>query len=101
MQPVGGYMEFNEDSRTALLREVQEEIGVKARIEGIIGTYTALYTNERSFVVAVYYGMIDGEPRPADDVAEVFWHPIDQQIPDPAWPWMEDMRQDLLKTLGR
>jgi NAD+ diphosphatase len=40
---VGGFVAAGESAEQAMLREAQEEIGVRVRIERVVGTYASIY----------------------------------------------------------
>ena len=69
--PGGRYEESDEDLQTTALREVEEEIGVKAGAVEILGHLTDLYVPPSNFMVRAYLGYIKEEPQFDIDDREV------------------------------
>lgn len=71
----GGFMERGETLEGAALRETLEEVGLEARITGIVGRpYTMV---EEGHVVIAFRGEADGNPVPGPEVSEVGWFSAD------------------------
>ncbi|MDD4489199.1 MAG: CoA pyrophosphatase [Paludibacter sp.] len=60
--PGGRYEDSDEDLRTTALREVEEEIGIKADAVEILGYLTDLYIPPSNFMVRAYVGYLKEEP---------------------------------------
>lgn len=72
----GGFLEIGEHPVEGLMREVREELGVEVEVgERPVLLATHTYGPEGVWVLAMGFRarIVDGEPRPADDVAEVRW----------------------------
>lgn len=71
----GGFLEVGEHPVDGLRREILEELGVEAEVEDnpiMLATHT--YGEGGIWVLAIgFKARIEGEPRPADDVAEIRW----------------------------
>ena len=72
----GGFLEVGEHPVEGLMREVREELGVEVQVDEnpvLLATHT--YGPEGNWVLAIGLRarIVEGEPRPADDVAEVRW----------------------------
>ncbi len=89
----GGFLRLGEDPIEGLKREVSEEIGleVEVSIEDCVQMVPHTYGSEDEWVLALgFVGRApEGEPVPADDVAEVRWvGPEDLDSLD--WAWGHD-----------
>jgi len=51
----GGFVENNETTEDAVMREVKEELGIQTRIKGLIGVYSDPTRDPRSHVISVVY----------------------------------------------
>lgn len=60
--PGGRYEKSDEDLRTTALREVEEEIGIKADAVQILGHLTDLYIPPSNFMVRAYIGYLNEKP---------------------------------------
>lgn len=64
-----GYVDLGESTMDAALREVKEETGYDARLDGLLGVYS---TPSRPVVFIVYTGeIVGGSPVECDEVEEV------------------------------
>ena len=69
----GGAIEAGEPAEDAARREVREETGLSAHIEGLVGVYDIIDHDAAGevvlhYVIACYFGRADdGEPRPDTD----------------------------------
>ena len=78
----GGRIEPGERAKDAALRELKEETGVDAAIEGLIDVVDAVFQNRAGDLITRHYVLIDyvakwrsGEPVAGDDAAEArFFH---------------------------
>ena len=68
----GGFLEEGEEPLVGLRREFREETGIEVEPVEWLGTHLEPYDNY--FVLGLTWLVRgDGEPRPADDVAELRW----------------------------
>jgi len=76
----GGFLRFGESPRDGVLREIREEIGVDATVQGLIdvrsklGHHTCLH-----WIMVFYRVLIDGDPMPnPDEIAEARFVDLDE-----------------------
>lgn len=80
----GGHVEFFENSETALIREIKEELGLFLKIEKYLGTFeTAFKTKKKHHELNVVFLMetkmkYSKKVKSMEDHVEFFWWPIDQ-----------------------
>ena len=77
----GGHIEPGERVRDAALREVAEETGISARIDGLAEVSDAILAPggvlAAHYVIAVYYGVwLSGEPAAASDAKAAHFVPL-------------------------
>lgn len=68
----GGGLEENESPWDGVLREIEEEIGVKGKVERLSGLY---WRPEKAELVYVFVCSLDGKPTTSDEVQEVRFFP--------------------------
>jgi 8-oxo-dGTP pyrophosphatase MutT (NUDIX family) len=97
-----------ETAEEAALREVGEETGVRARLDGKLGDVRYVYTwdGERVFKVVSFYLMRysggrlgDLAPEHAHEVAEVRWLPLEEASKLLAYRGEREMAEIALRTL--
>lgn len=101
----GGFSDPNEHPQATAQRELQEELGVKIEIEKLWGIYAPTpykFQNHVQHNCDIFYlaHIIEGEPRPADDVASFQWFslnnlPNEKEI---AFPSIQKALQELKET---
>ena len=76
---VGGKLEPNELPENTMLREIEEEISVKAEIEQFIGRFETLAANEaeHQLISYVYRVTLDQAPKIDAEIAEMKWIDLD------------------------
>ena len=80
----GGFVNFGEEPRTALIREMAEELHVAFTPQQCTGTYHCWYEAQglKESIANIYYtGTIIGELRPDDDITDAQWFPL-TSLPD-------------------
>ncbi len=93
----GGVVQAGESPRQAAVRELAEEVGVRAAPEDLNELVTAWYRDRQTHYLAhVYETVWDGEIRFADDeVAQAWWWTEEQlrdRLADPHWSFVPDTR---------
>ena len=83
----GGFVQPNERIEEGLLREIKEELSVRAEIIKYLGLYGPLEYDFEGFLgynCDHFYQvkLLDQELKPADDVAEIIWKPLNN-LPKP------------------
>jgi len=79
----GGKIEAGETAEAAARREVEEETGLIAHIEGLAGVYDVIDRDDAGrvvlhYVIATYFGRADdGEPHPRGDAREARFFALD------------------------
>jgi 8-oxo-dGTP diphosphatase len=80
----GGKVEAGEDPRVALARELEEELGIEARVGEIVDVTFHRYDDADKAVLLLFFACEreEGSPEPrAVDVAEVAWAKADALDP--------------------
>ena len=80
---LGGFMDEGEEPLETLRRELREEIGLELEVGDFLGGLPDTYGDGGIHTVNLYWAatVAGGEPRPADDVAELAWFPPDELPP--------------------
>ena len=98
----GGFLRVGEDPVTGLKREVREELGWNIEVDDrdYLQAVPHTYGSEDEWVLALGFSARapDGEPAPADDVAEVRWvSESELDGLDFAWPHDRDLIRKALE----
>src|SRR5579872_3294122 len=71
----GGKVEAGEAPERALIRELAEELGIQARVEGEVSRYEYAYPG-RSPILLIFYRVIEFEGEPENlDFERIVWTP--------------------------
>ena len=66
----GGYVEPGENAEQGVVRELEEETGVKGRVTGILGTYP-VDGGKHLLLIVFMVEPLGGELRPGEEIADV------------------------------
>jgi 8-oxo-dGTP diphosphatase len=93
----GGFVEFKEPVEEAVLREIQEETGLKTKIAGFIGVYSAPDRDPRGHTISVVYELkiTGGKVRAGSDAQDLQWFKV-KDLPELAFDH-NDIMNDYLK----
>ena len=87
----GGKIQWGEGAAVAVLRELEEETGVHAKLLGLVDVVDSLFEDaqggfERHYVLIDYAAVWrSGEPVAGDDAAEAGFWPMEQALEMVAW----------------
>ncbi len=87
-----GFVEYDEQPRPALVREIREETGLEAEIGRVLDVYPLADPNKQGVFLLFEGRIVGGELKPGDDVSDVRWFDI-QHIPweEIAFPQLRDL----------
>ncbi|RLF52663.1 MAG: NUDIX hydrolase [Thermoplasmata archaeon] len=96
----GGFVEYGERVEDAVLREFQEEVGIKAKIKKLLGVYSEPDRDPRGHVISVVFLLeAEGEPKAGDDAADAKFFSLDN-LPPLAFDH-EKIIKDAIKEIKR
>jgi 8-oxo-dGTP diphosphatase len=78
---VGGFVGEGEHPLEGLRREVHEETGLGFEVDALLGIWMGDYDGRATLNLYWTGRLGPGRPKPADDVAELRWFPIDELPP--------------------
>ncbi len=75
---ITGFLEKGESPERGILREVDEELGLKGEIESLIGVYSFLRKNQ---LIVAYHVKAEGEVRLGEEIVEIRHIPFEKLRP--------------------
>lgn len=82
----GGFIEFGESFLDAAHREVKEETGLSIEIHSVVNVVSNFLTDKLQTLVIVLSAFAITEIlQPGDDIEELRWYPIEEQLPTMAF----------------
>ena len=94
----GGFVNWGEDPKTAIIREAREELGITFIPDKVFGAYHDWYPYAGliTSVNAVYYiGTMTGELRPNPEVTDPTWFPLTALPTDLSFDSVKAVAQEL------
>jgi 8-oxo-dGTP diphosphatase len=97
----GGFVEYKEPVEVAVLREVEEETGLKTRIQNLIGVYSAPDRDPRGHTISVIYELdiTGGRVKAGSDAKSIKWFNFDN-LPELAFDHGQIIK-DFLRYRGK
>ena len=89
-----GFVEYDEQPRPALARELREETGLEAEIGRVLEVYPISDPNKKGVFLLFEARVTGGDMQAGDDAMDVRWFPID------AIPWDEVAFPQLREALS-
>jgi len=78
----GGFVEYGETVEEAVLREFEEEVGLRARIKKLLGVYSKPDRDPRGHVISIVFLLdAEGDAKAGDDAADARFFPLDNLPP--------------------
>ncbi len=59
----GGFVEYNEKTEDAVVREIFEETGLKTKVKSLLGVYSDPSRDPRGHTVSVVYVLVSGDEK--------------------------------------
>ena len=81
-----GYIEFEDDFLTAAIREVKEETGLEIEVVSILNVQSAFLPPDYHFLsIYLLAEVIGGNVSSSDDLEEVSWFSLSEDLPEMAF----------------
>ncbi len=82
----GGFVEFDENFIVSAVREVKEETDLDVEINSIISVSSNFLSSDlHALVISLRANVINGIPKPGDDIEELKWFNMVEQLPEMAF----------------
>ncbi len=71
----GGFLEAEEHPAACVVREIEEETGLRIRLTALLGIYVDIYGAGDEYTLNIHYlaEVVSGDPHPASDASELAW----------------------------
>ena len=91
-----GFVEYDEQPRPALAREIREETGLEAEIGRVLDVFPLADPNKKGVFLLFEARIVGGELHPGDDVTAVRWFSVDDIPQDEvAFPQLRDILENI------
>jgi len=98
-----GYVDYGENPREAVIREVREETGLEIEITRLVSVEGGPGTFGASIVIIYAASVVNGSARPQDDAEAVLWLSASDSLPELAFEstrtmlsvWLEHQRSQV------
>ena len=79
----GGFVEYGETVENAIVRELEEETGIKATVIELFGVYSAPDRDPRGHTVTLVFRLkiVSGQAKAGDDAAKAMFFSVDELPP--------------------
>ena len=76
----GGFVEYGEETESAIIREIKEETGITASKPQLMGIYSNPERDPRGHTISIVYlfSKIDGKIKAGDDASTVNWFSLNE-----------------------
>ena len=82
----GGFIEFDENFIFAAIREVKEETNLDIEVKSILNVSSNFLSSDlHTLVVTLVASVLKGIPKPGDDIEDLRWFHISENLPDMAF----------------
>lgn len=102
LDSIGGFVNYDETSEEAAVREFKEETGLNVELGPIIGTHRHFYLENISTIGVGYSGrLVGGQAQAGDDIASLEWVSLDSIDPERlAFDWLAEFLMRVRKGYG-
>jgi 8-oxo-dGTP diphosphatase len=95
-----GYVDYGENPREAVIREVREETGLEVEVTRLVSVDGSPGTFGASIVIIYAASVVNGSARPQDDAEAVLWLSASDSLPELAFESTRTMLNAWLERQG-